>query len=147
MELQSKLPLIYVSIAKEENFETDYSNKCLKKDIYPKRRLRSRVNNAEKYIKKYKCHICRDKKERGKVMVCMNYQLCHHTFCQGCIDKCFRMRFKKEHLKTEDENWPCFICRGICKCKRCKKVLADEFLLLSSKNPEYPKNKKSNIYI
>eukprot|EP00826_Nyctotherus_ovalis_P014289 TRINITY_DN13967_c0_g1_i10.p2 TRINITY_DN13967_c0_g1~~TRINITY_DN13967_c0_g1_i10.p2 ORF type:complete len:101 (+),score=7.02 TRINITY_DN13967_c0_g1_i10:796-1098(+) len=62
----------------------------------------------------------------------MNYQLCHHAFCLDCIDKNFRGRVKLERLGVKERNWPCFTCRGQCKCSRCKQNLANELSLLNS---------------
>eukprot|EP00826_Nyctotherus_ovalis_P066789 TRINITY_DN9912_c0_g1_i11.p2 TRINITY_DN9912_c0_g1~~TRINITY_DN9912_c0_g1_i11.p2 ORF type:complete len:106 (-),score=24.54 TRINITY_DN9912_c0_g1_i11:134-406(-) len=39
---------------------------------------------------------------------------------------CIRDRAKKEYLKVGETNWPCFACRGLCKCKKCRKALFDE---------------------
>lgn len=51
-----------------------------------------------------------------------------------CIEKNFRTKVKKEHLKPSEKAWPCFTCRGLCKCNRCKQGLADELNLLSKEN-------------
>eukprot|EP00826_Nyctotherus_ovalis_P066792 TRINITY_DN9912_c0_g1_i6.p1 TRINITY_DN9912_c0_g1~~TRINITY_DN9912_c0_g1_i6.p1 ORF type:complete len:152 (-),score=41.07 TRINITY_DN9912_c0_g1_i6:45-500(-) len=74
----------------------------------------------------FKCHICRLKKDGGKVLVCINFQTCRHSYCHGCIDRSFRTKAKKEYLKVGETNWPCFACRGLCKCKKCRKALFDE---------------------
>lgn len=117
----------------QENIETDHSNKNPINEIELKRRnLRETTSKPKRININYKCHICRDKKDNGKVLVCMNYQVCHHTFCHGCIDRNFRARAKKECLKIGESNWPCFACRGLCKCKRCKKALVEELNQLNN---------------
>eukprot|EP00826_Nyctotherus_ovalis_P048163 TRINITY_DN5641_c0_g2_i2.p1 TRINITY_DN5641_c0_g2~~TRINITY_DN5641_c0_g2_i2.p1 ORF type:complete len:167 (-),score=13.76 TRINITY_DN5641_c0_g2_i2:43-543(-) len=82
--------------------------------------------------KKLKCHICRDRQEGKKLVICVNYQLCKHAFCHKCIDIHFRLRAKKEYLRAGERGWPCFVCRGLCKCRRCKRALAEELATLSS---------------
>jgi len=54
------------------------------------------------------------------------------------------MRAKKECLKIEERNWPCFTCRGLCKCKRCKRALIEELNQLNNEKTlleyhKYPK--------
>lgn len=79
---------------------------------------------------KFKCHVCRLKKDGGKVLVCVNFGECRHSYCHGCIDRSFRTRAKKEYLKVGETNWPCFACRGLCKCRKCRHALSDELRLL-----------------
>ena len=72
------------------------------------------------------------KKDSDHVIVCINFQECHHAYCQGCIDRLFRTRAKKEYPRPGDKNWPCFVCRGLCKCRRCKQTLKNELFILNS---------------
>jgi len=113
----------------QEIVETDNSNKTLNRES-GHRVLRNPGAKAKRTVIKYKCHICREKKE--KVLICVNYPICRHTFCHECIDRYFRARAKKEYLKTDETDWPCFFCRGLCRCKRCKKALLEELNQLSS---------------
>ena len=96
------------------------------------RKLRSSrtVFNVNK--KKLKCHICRQKKDTAKLSICMNFKSCHHAFCHDCVNKSLHPKVKKEHLKPNETSWPCFTCRGLCKCSRCKQNLADELNFLTN---------------
>lgn len=96
--------------------------------------------------KKIKCHVCREKQEGRKIIICTNYQSCKHSFCHKCIDTHFRTRVRKEYLKNNEENWPCFVCRGLCKCKRCKAALASELAkLVSLKSSDSSEDSKPYI--
>lgn len=94
------------------------------------RKLRSTRTVSHVVKKMLKCHICRQKKDSGKLLICTNFQLCHHAFCFDCVDKNFHAVVKKEHLRLNETTWPCFTCRGQCKCIRCKQNLAEELNLL-----------------
>lgn len=96
------------------------------------RKLRSMRTVSHVTKKILKCHICRQKKDSRKLLVCTNFQLCHHTFCFDCVDRNFHTVAKKEHLRLNETNWPCFTCRGQCKCNRCKQNLAEELKLLKN---------------
>ncbi len=100
---------------------------------------------------KFKCHICRQKREQPKLVLCVNFEMCHHAFCQGCIERHFRNEAKKDHLRTSTVNWVCFVCRGLCHCEKCHLSLVKELSLLNddlreneAPNPS-PKNNKGNI--
>jgi len=93
------------------------------------RKLRSAITGLKN--KKLKCHICRQKKNSGRLSICTNFKQCHHAFCQDCIKRNFKSNIKKEYLKSYEKLWPCFICRGVCKCNRCKQSLIDELNLLN----------------
>jgi len=94
-----------------------------------------------------KCHKCRERKEKSKIVACINYLKCHHAFCFGCLDRYFKNETKREHIKTNGEGWVCFVCRGICKCEKCKLLLVKELSLINNElECEEPRNKKGNYY-
>eukprot|EP00826_Nyctotherus_ovalis_P014992 TRINITY_DN14224_c0_g1_i2.p1 TRINITY_DN14224_c0_g1~~TRINITY_DN14224_c0_g1_i2.p1 ORF type:complete len:212 (+),score=18.04 TRINITY_DN14224_c0_g1_i2:148-783(+) len=100
------------------------------------RQLRSARTNPG-VSKKLKCHLCRQKKDVGKLLVCTNFHLCHHAFCYDCIARTFRAKAKYlSYLKEDEGAWPCFTCRGLCKCSRCKQSLIDELNFLKESNLE-----------
>lgn len=110
------------------------------------RQLRSaRINPG--IGRKLKCHLCRQKKDVGKLLVCTNFHLCHHAFCYDCIAKTFRAKAKYlSYLKEGEGTWPCFTCRGLCKCNRCKQNLIDELNCLKESILEKGQSNKCIIF-
>ena len=123
--------------------------KCIRKPTCQTRVLRSSViGTNQPYDKKRKCHICRERVNNYRLRRCENYTTCHGAFCIICLDRYFKERFRKEKLRDICGTWICFLCRGICKCQRCKNSLEKELLELTTTNDEpgtLPKHNRFTI--
>jgi hypothetical protein len=86
--------------------------------------------------KQMKCHLCREKQELISLVKCKNSPNCHHSFCFKCLNKFFKAEIKKEHIKTSNKNWVCFVCRGMCKCVRCIQELRRELAQIDGEEVE-----------
>ena len=91
-----------------------------------------------------RCHLCRQKLEMTMVVSCSSETICRHSFCWRCLEKYHKTEVKKERIKKGSRNWICFVCRGTCKCDRCKADLAKDLELLEQNiSPAHNLHKQS----
>ena len=75
--------------------------------------MKSPVNDKRQY-KKVRCHYCTSNYKDRAYVICSSYPVCLCGFCLNCLKEVFKI-----DVKDISNDWICFVCKGICQCKRC----------------------------
>eukprot|EP01022_Parablepharisma_sp_SALTPOND_P016499 TRINITY_DN242_c0_g1_i2.p1 TRINITY_DN242_c0_g1~~TRINITY_DN242_c0_g1_i2.p1 ORF type:complete len:518 (+),score=24.94 TRINITY_DN242_c0_g1_i2:74-1555(+) len=110
-------------------------------------RSSSRNRTQAKVLSYVRCHECNVQDIADNFVACKN-AICNLYFCTKCVKKyeAFSstliikqqgVKFNEDLKRYRQEGWTCVVCRELCKCKKCKKLVQEDLQKLDP-SPQKP---------